>query len=194
MKQALSLLIGFVLIQTQAWAISGGPPEDLSQNNYQGTYAGVLIPESAEDQQSSTSMGLFSFSQPKTGYASGELLTFVNGTVFNGTLQGVIDPKNGSLKAVLDATSTFNVSVLVPSGVDANGNVTFTTEDYPIFAQGSLKAKIKPDQSGVTAARVEGTASLDVFFQIQNDGTPSITQTAKFQVDGFQQSTSSTLF
>lgn len=192
MKQALSLLIGFVLIQTQAWAISGGPPEDLRQTSYQGTYAGVLIPESSEDVQSSTSIGLFSFSQPKTGYASGELLTFVNGTVFNGTLQGVIDPKNGSLRAVLDASSTYSVVVQVPSSKDADGNITYTSESYPIKAQGSLKAKIKPDQSGVTATRVEGTASLDVFFTIQDNGTPNITQTAVFQVDGFQQSTTAT--
>jgi hypothetical protein len=193
MKQALTLLIGFVLIQTQAWAISGGPPEDLSQTSYQGTYAGVLIPESTQDQQSSTSIGLFSFSQPKTGYASGTLLTFVNGTVFNGTLQGVIDPKNGSLKAVLDAKSSFNVVYFVPSA-GANGTTTYTREEFPVLAQGSLKAKIKPDQSGVTAARVEGTASLDVFFDVKDDGTPSITQTAVFQVDGFQQSTTSTSF
>jgi hypothetical protein len=106
----------------------------------------------------------------------------------------VIDPKNGSLKAVLDATSSFSVVVRVPSSVDADGNTTYTDQSSIVNAQGSLKAKIKPDQSGVTAARVEGTASLDVFFQVQNDGTPSITQTAKFQVDGFQQSTSSTLF
>jgi hypothetical protein len=32
-----------------------------------------------------------------------------------------------------------------------------------------------------------------VFFEIRNDGTPSITETAEFQVDGFQQSTSATL-
>jgi hypothetical protein len=193
MKQALSLLVGFVLIQTQAWALSGGPPEDLAQTNYQGTYAGVLIPESSEDLQGSTSIGLFSFSQGETGFTSGTALTFVNGTVFNGTIQGVIDPKNGSLRGVLDGGSTFTVSGSVPSGVDDNGNQTFTTEQFPILCQGSLKAKIKPDQSGITAARVEGTASLDVFFQIQNDGTPSITETTEFQVDGFQQSRFATL-
>ena len=192
MKQALSLLVGFVLIQTQAWALSGGPPEDLAQTNYQGTYAGVLIPESSEDVQGSTSIGLFSFSQGERGFTSGTSLTFVNGTVFNGTIQGVIDPKNGSLRGVLDGSSTFNVTRSVPSSQAADGTVTFTTEQFSIRCQGSLKAKIKPDQSGFTAARVEGTASLDVFFEIQNDGTPSITETAKFQVDGFQQSTSET--
>ena len=193
MKQVLSLLVGFVLIQTQAWAISGGPPQDGAQTNYQGTYAGVLIPESTQEVQGSTSIGLFSFSQRQTGFTSGTILTFVNGTVFNGTLEGVVDPKNGSLKAVLNASSTFNV-VYTFQTVDANGNTTITTEEYPILCQGSLKAKIKPDQSGFTAARVEGTASLDVYFSFENDGTPIITQTAKFQVDGFQQSTSATAF
>jgi hypothetical protein len=193
MKQALSLLASFVLIQTQAWAISGGPPQNQTQSNYEGTYAGVLIPESEEDAQSSTSIGLFSFSQGKTGYASGTLLTFVNGTVFDGTLQGVIDPKKGSLKAVLDAKSSFNVVYLVPTP-GPNGTTTLTRQEFPVLAQGSLKAKIKPDQSGTSAARVEGSASLDVFFDVEDDGTPSITQTATFQVDGFQQSTSATLF
>jgi hypothetical protein len=188
MKQVLSLLMAFVFLQTQTWALSGGPFGGAgSGGTLTGTYAGVLVPEVAVV-GGSASIGLFTLVQPDAGLAAGTITVFVNGAAFAGTISGVMDPKNGSFSGVVDAQSTFQVSVLVPT-------VPPTVQAFDVFAQGTMEAEVTVDSTpsnfstlASTPSRIEGTAALDIFFQIAADGTPVITQTAIFEVDGFKQS------
>ncbi|MES2571296.1 MAG: hypothetical protein V4710_14730, partial [Verrucomicrobiota bacterium] len=191
MKKVLSLLVSFVFLQTQSWALSGGPKFQGNAASFTGTYAGVLIPEvdaSTTASTGSASIGLFSLEQPTKGFASGTVVAFVNGAVFNGTIQGILDPDGGVLNGVIDATSTFEVTEITPVVDPTTGEVTFISESFTVGAQGNIQAEVASNTANASSAtRIEGEASLDVFFNIANDGTPVITQTARFQVDGFKQ-------
>jgi len=204
MKKVLSLLMAFVFVQVQTWAASGGPFENPNTSkNFSGSYAGVLIPQfEVGDPNRASSIGLFTLAQPDVGPATGALVAFVNGTAFNGTITGLIDPDDNSFRGIVDATSTFSITLLVPTTTIVNGVpvTTLVAQDFPVFAQGTVEAEIEfsGDPSvAVTStgaastnfpARITGTAVLEVFFDVNPDGTPVVTQTTRYEVDGFKQS------
>jgi hypothetical protein len=190
MKKVLSLLVSFVFLQTQSWALSGGPRFGGDSASFTGTYAGVLIPEfdpGAPVSTASASIGLFSLEQASKGFATGVLITFVNGAVFNGTIQGVIDPDGGVLNGIIDATSAFDVTEITPVIDPATGATTFVAQDFSVFAEGNIHAEVEGSNNSENGTRIRGTASLDIFFSILDDGTPEISETARFEVDGFKQ-------
>src|SRR5688572_28078265 len=102
MKKVLSLLMAFVFLQAESFALSGGPVYGSTTNhNVIGTYSGVLLPEEVEvendlgcGQSSSASIGLFSLGVPETGPSTGSAIALVEGTAFNGSIIGVADPLN----------------------------------------------------------------------------------------------------
>jgi hypothetical protein len=206
MKKVLSLLLVFVFLKAQALALSGGPVfSDSTIASYIGTYSGVLVPTTVDisggtqSGGSSASVGLFSIAQPDTGFASGTLLLFVDGAPFSGTLTGVIDPDTGRLSGVIDAASTF--TVVVPGTTTTVNGVTTTTpsQSYSVQANGNLDAEVaifgvatNVGATSVTPSRLTGTASIDIFFTIRNDGTPNVSKTATFEVEGFKQSDTAT--
>lgn len=198
MKQALSLLMIFAFVQSQAFAIKGGPSTGGTVTSFIGTYSGVMIPNSTSVSGSSSNVGLFTFSQPGVGIAQGAAIIFVDGAAFNCNLTGLIDPDSGKLQCIVDGTSTFQVTVTIPTGVDTNGNTVFKTQDFPVFASGNIEAEVTPDFLGValpqvvTPARINGTAQIDISFLVKNDGTPDVAKTATFDVDGFKQSETAT--
>lgn len=207
MKKVLSLLMAFVFLQAQSYALSGGPVFGSSVNlNVIGTYAGVLVPEEVEVendlgsvQSSSASIGLFSLGVPESGPATGSAIVFVDGTAFNGTIIGVADPLDGQLRAIIDAVSTYVIQTPVQTGVDENGLPVIEIVESNIFAQGSIDAQIiafgVPNSFGQTlpgSTRVVGTASIDIFGELEDDGTPLVSNTATFTVDGFKQSDTAT--
>ena len=187
MNKVLSLLVAFVFLQTQCWALSGGPVYRNSSRSYVGTYAGVLIPSvdtTTATTGSAAQIGLFGFAQPETGFTQGVLAAFIGGQVFTGTIQGVLDPKEGTLHGILDATNYY-----------ISKETTATTSSTAIgilgFAKGSIEAKVTTDNS--SGPRVEGTAVLDVIDVTSSvAGGPVTKLTATFQVDGFQQSSTAT--
>ena len=204
MKRVLSLLIVFVFLKAQAWALSGGPFQSVGGSDIIGTYAGVLIPKNDfprlnnQGVPTATSIGLFSFAQDQIGFASGVLVAFVDGTPLVGTLTGLIDPQDGHFQAVIDGESTYDLAF----DLNNDGLVDFTTT---LDVTGNMDADIKPTGDagssgvssgfaatslypGLNAARVEGTAGLDLFVGLEPDGTPSVDQTVYFDVEGFKQS------
>ena len=190
MNKVLSLLVAFVFLQTQCWALSGGPVYRNSSRSYVGTYAGVLIPTvdtTVTTAGSSAQIGLFGFAQPETGFTQGVVAAFVEGSVFTGTIQGVLDPKEGTLHGILDATNYF-----VSSSTSATATSGASTTAFILgFAKGSINAKVTTDNS--SGPRVEGTAVLDVLDVTATvAGSPVTKLTATFQVDGFQQSLTAT--
>ncbi len=184
MKKVLSLLVAFVVLQTQSWALSGGPNYGGAGISLIGVYAGVLIPGkqpttpltgTTSVTDSSANIGLFSLGVPETGLATGACVVFVNGDAFSGTITGVADPGKGSVVAVVDTISNF--IVFDP----ANPTIPFR-----LFATGQLKAIVREIPGGRSAIglpapgaiRLEGSATLTV------TGGDTVTYT----VDGFQQS------
>jgi hypothetical protein len=206
MQKVLSLLLAYVFLQVQSFALSGGPDYGTSAGlNVIGTYAGVLIPDDAaaalpngvpvDITPSAASIGLFSLGVNETGPAVGTAIVFVRGTSFTGNIIGVVDPGDGSVSAIVDAVSTYQIQTQVQTGVDDNGNPIFDIVSSNLFAQGSLDAEIEtttvsssPFTTVPGATRVNGTALLDLFGEINADGTPNITQTVSYTVDGFKQS------
>ena len=199
MKKVFSLLLAFVFLQTQTWAIGGGPQGTGGGAALVGTYAGVLIPVSQTKPlvvgaQSSASIGLFVVSVPATGVAKGAAVAFVDGIAFIGDMTGIADAKKQTLVGIVEGVSNFDVITLVPV-VDANGNVTFQQVITKIFAQGGINAKFDSSGGGISPTgaagggkRLSGNASLDLFADLNANGTPNIFNTVKFRVDGFQQS------
>ena len=200
MKQVLSLLLAFVFLQAETWAIGGGPGGGSGGGSLTGTYAGVLIPVSQTKPsvalaQNSASIGLFVVGVPATSVATGSAVAFVDGIAFVGDVTGIADPKKRTLVGLVAGVSNFDIITLVPV-IDANGLVTYQQIRSKIFAQGSIKAKFESGFGGVDPTtgsagggkRLSGTASLDLFLAAKADGTPDIFNTVKFRVDGFQQS------
>ena len=199
MNRVLSLLVAYVFIQTQAWALSGGPfgQGQSGSANIIGTYAGVLVPSgesigsNTQGEPLATAIGLFAFSQPDVGFASGPMLAFVEGTPIVGTINGIIDPADGRFRAVISGESTYVVAF------DLNGDGTIDLST-PIEATGSIDAQISAIStstgftSGLNSARVSGIAGIDIFLFIRNDGTPRVSDTINFEVEGFKQSDTAT--
>lgn len=199
MKQVFSLLLAFVFLQAQTWAIGGGPQSGGGGAALVGTYAGVLIPVSQTNapvsvQTNAAAVGLFVVGVPATGVATGSAVAFVNGIAFLGDMTGIADPKKQSLIGIVEGVSNVDATLLVPV-VDANGLITYQTITSKIFAQGSIKADFENSGGNIdpisgTAGgnrRLSGTATLDLFVNVNADGSPGIFNSVKFRVDGFQQ-------
>ena len=200
-KKVLSLLLSFVFLQTQTWAIGGGPQGTGGAAALVGTYAGVLIPTTQTKPvvvgvQSSASIGLFVLAVPATGVAKGAAVAFVDGIAFTGDMTGIADPKKQTVVAIVEGVSNNDVITLVPVVDPVTGAVTFQTIITKIFAQGSLSAKFESSGGGVDptsgtaggSSRLSGKASLDLFADLNTNGTPNILNTVSFRVDGFKQS------
>lgn len=192
MNKVLSLLVSFVFLQTQAWALSGGPVYGTGSIDLTGTYAGVLIPSSnlptlnEQGQPRATSIGLFSFASPQVGFATGVLVAFVDGTPIAGTMVGLIDPEDAHFQAVVDAQSTYSIVF----DTNGDGTIDLTT---PLQVTGNVDADIEATGvvgvlPGLNSARVQGTAGLDIFLFLEADGSPQVDQTVIFDVEGFKQS------
>lgn len=204
MKKVLSSLMAFVVLQAQSYALSGGPVfGGTATLNVVGTYAGVLVPDAVSDdvnaRTSAASIGLFSLGVPESGPSVGSAIVFVDGIAFNGAIIGVADPGNGRLRGVIDALSTFVIQTAVQTGVDQNGVPVIEIVESNIFAQGSIDTTIftfgGQNLFGATASgntRLIGTAEIDVFSELEADGSPKINSTATFTVDGFKQSDTTT--
>jgi len=210
MKKVLSSLLAFAFIESQGLVLAKGP--DFSGDgaiSTVGTYAGVLVVRSETNPSpnvtsgSAAAIGLFSIGVPASGIANGDAVIFVDGAAYNGNIIGVANPNDDTLTGIVEGTSNFTVPTTTQTGVDANGNPVFTTTQTNIFAQGNLKTTISQPfvPSGTqllvtTGITISGTAELDLFSELNQDGTPDVTNTVNFDVDGIQQSatvTTSTL-
>ncbi len=185
MKNVLSLLLSFVFIQTQSWALTGGPfGSSGAQASVIGTYAGVLVPTNL----GSNSLGLFNIGVPETGFASGSFAIFASGGTFYGTMYGVLDPNTRELSAVAEGQQNAKRTIVDP----LTGAVTISFRPVAL-ASGQITAKLQEvrDKQRSKSLTLTGTGSLDTF-DIDNSGLTAgnLTQTGRieFIVNGFQQS------
>jgi hypothetical protein len=196
MKRVLSFLLMIVFLQMQVttvFAKHGGPDFGGSGGGIDtvGTYAGTLVPVTSTTNSSNTSfsnsIGLFSLGVPDIGVADGACVVFIDGSAYDGTITGVVDPISGKLNGIVDTASTF---VLVDP---ANPTI-----NYRVFASGNIEATIRETASfsatstavtiSFATTRVKGTAALDVSSSVDANGAAIVTNSVSYIVDGFKQS------
>ena len=203
MKKLFPLLLSYVLMSTQCYAISGGPVFGGGRSvNVIGAYSGTILGVSETDANqgpaipgepagtatgtgavASNALGLFDLTVPGVSTATGAFILFASGRVFGGTIAASVDPDTAKLQGVLNGSFDFTVNT-----IDATGTVTGTS--VTASAVGSINANIKATtSSSFTTARLTGSAALEVNFGEIDPNTlaPVIAQTITFTVSGFQQ-------
>ena len=204
MKKLLPLLICYVLTQGQCYAISGGPVYGGNGNvkttgSYSGTIQGVTetdagasgapaipgdtVPGSTTTSTSSNALGLFDLVVPGTTTATGGFLLFADGIIFGGTITAVVDPDSAKLSGILNGSFSFTETNAIGTAVAVSAD-----------AVGMISARVTASGNrAVSAARLTGTASLDVNFgQLDNNNEPIIARVITFTVSGFQTTTAIT--
>lgn len=195
MKRVLPLLLAYVFLQTQSWALSGGPNYGSKGFTPVGTYGGVLLDTTTGDAAAgvdfAASTGVFSVGVPQTGVATGSLALFVHGAAYVGSIVASVDPEKQLFQGVVNGTSLFQVVEIVTTG--SGNNISTSTVTFSIFAEGNINAKFIQTDTSLTqnakATRLIGTAQIQTFGHINNDGSPDITSTSTLTVSGLQQST-----
>jgi hypothetical protein len=218
MKKVLSLLVAYIFLQTQTWAIGGGPGGVTGgSTSLVGSYAGALLPSSDTTTDPTNpgttqfnGLGLFTLSLPQTGLGTGQFVYFSEGKTFTGTITGLADPKKQTFVGLVKGQFDIIVdSFQVNDNVFGDFSVTSTVPGG--FANGSVKAKFvsggTPVAGSSTALRLEGEAKMEISelttkTVTDNNGTPNdttddtttqvatVTTTSSLTliVDGFQQS------
>lgn len=194
MKSIFAGLLCGLLATANALATSGGPVYGGNKTNVVGTYAGVLEPAFcpiADPAQCPgfNSIAVFSLSIPGTGTGSGDFTIFSAGRVFSGTISAVGDPKDASVKGILDASYNYN---LQRTELDKDGQPHVVSIPVTATANGPLKAKANTTTSRTTlssSTRLKGTATLNISGgYVTGNGEPVINQQYDLTVNGFKQS------
>lgn len=212
MKHVLSILLAFVFIQTQCWALSGGPRYGGNAAAVSGTYAGVFTGVSGTallldpttnklvDPVGSNALGIFVIGVGKTDVASGSMALFFEGTFFQGGLLGIADPNKKSLNAVAQGIHKTDFTSFTSLFFGDN----FQSASFDARADGTIKAEIQSGNvaSGVTLVG-SSTFTISVVqtttVRIPDPNNPGFfidspiqkavpTGTLTFVVDGFKQS------
>jgi hypothetical protein len=163
MKKALSLLLAFMFIQTQTWALSGGPVYATTPTgDLTGGYTGAFVAKSIKAGPgvviaplTPTGMGVFSLLVPVQGPATGTTVFFQGNVTYSGTIIGAANSSNRTLTGIIDATSTslFVISAAIPAVPDDPATPGNEEEDFvdaettALFAQGSLQTKVSGGSS-----------------------------------------------
>ncbi|MFL6526709.1 MAG: hypothetical protein ACJ8IQ_01290 [Chthoniobacterales bacterium] len=196
MKSLFGALLCFVLAQSQAWAISGGPIYPGTKTSVVGTYAGVLSPAFCAEPNPANcpalnSIGVFSLAVPSTGNGTGAFTMFARGRVFTGTITASADPNSARVQGILQATYNFN---LQKTELDENGQPHVVSIPVTATINGPIDAKISNSASGrsasIAAIRLTGDATMFVNggFVSGSTGEPIIDATLSLKVNGFKQS------
>jgi len=194
MKKVLSLLLAFVFLHVQAYALSGGPQfAGGSSTSLVGTYSGVLTgPTNA--------LGIFVVGIHDVGAAEGDFNIFIGGAFYGGTIIGIGDPGDASFHGVVQGQQVSDFSFFNDNFFGFNSG-SATIEGT---AAGLVDALIEDTGSafaGVNGTRMTGTATVDVRQrkptqtttdangnQVTTGGGFKKVGSLDFTVDGFKQS------
>ncbi len=200
MKKILPILLCYVLMTSQVFAISGGPVFGSGTINPVGTYSGVVqgVSQGVSSTTTftgnvntdliggtvpSTALGLFSLSVPTTSVATGAFILFSNGSTFTGNIDASIDVDSNQLSGLV-------FGYQFEQRIDPNGGTVAVETAY---ASGRILGKVAgPNARAASSARITGNAFLNVTFLNstadvvtgQRPSTPLIAT-----VSGFRQST-----
>ncbi len=188
MKQLLSLLLCFVFLNAQSFAKHEYPGGGLQ--SITGTYGGVMLPTSTSiagvSTSPSNSLGLFSFALPQSGFGSGAMLMFANGTVYKGTITAMGDPTTLKITAIINATYDFTVSAITSSGSGSS----LVTQAVTAHANGSMKATVDSSLGLMNVPTIQGTATIGISQgEVDSNNNPVIIEQTEYSVTGVQQTT-----
>jgi hypothetical protein len=179
MKKLLSLLMCFVFLQAESFALRGGPNQGAGRPVL-GAYTGVIL---ATD--GTTDIGMFLVSVVSNGASVGEVVFFSeNAQLFDfyiGALTGVSDPDKGIFYGVFNGRGA--------------GSSTFTAK--------SLSGQVRFESAKVNAVanssrqRITGTATSRTNEVITVPGTPPVVRVVvgpvrSYMIDGWQSSLTDT--
>lgn len=206
MKPLFPLLLTYVMLTTQTFAISGGPVFGGGGVNVPGIYSGVLqgvtetqgasggpvIPgdpvppaDNGTTGEPSNAIGLFDLTIPVTALATGTFIMFADGVVFTGTIDASGDIDTGIIQGVLQGAFEFMLTTFDATGAAVTSQVSAN-------ALGRVTAQVVAtnDLFATSLARLTGTANLGVSFGEVNISTlaPIVARTITFDVTGFKQS------
>jgi hypothetical protein len=183
MNRVLAILIAFVFLQTQVWALSGGPVFVTTGNtDLTGVYSGAMVETSQlappptplpGGSATTAAIGTFSITVPIAGAATGTIVYFQGNTVYTGTINAAADDLKRTIVGIIQATSnslfittpvtTVTQITVIPSGVVGVPPTTVTTTSItpavttPLTGQGFMQAKI----SGPTSTTNAGNAGFN---------------------------------
>lgn len=184
MKKILSLLLCYVFLQTETFALRGGPG---GNKKLSGAYSGVMTQTGG-----GSDIGLFLLNASSTGASSGQIAFFsqsssTTGRVgigpiglstgggsyfYSGTMTGLTNPNSG------DFTGVFTGSVAATTGT-ASISLVVTTRTIA----GSIKLAVQPGGRTGQTQQISGTASAQAEY---NGSTGPLKQ---YTVSGWQTST-----
>ena len=186
MNRVLSLLLAYVFMQVQTWALSGGPVFAGQLADLSGTYSGVMAGSSALNGgllAANNSLGVFVLGVPKTGAAQGSAVLFQEGSFFQGGILGVADPDEGTMKAIAQLVRIFSKQSTTGQGGTGTLSLTFDGR-----ADGIINADIDSNGQG-GSVRLKGTAVFTVkLFNFTTFNFDTV-GTLNFAISGFKQST-----
>jgi hypothetical protein len=207
MKTLLAILLSFIVTEAPVLAIHGGYTLG-GVGNTAGTYAGVFVPTSdvittgtssgiLSSSSGSNNLGLFTLNIPTTGVGTGNVLLFSSGRTFTGTIDAIPDPANANgIRGLITATFNFTFNVVTTSV--SNGTVVQTVSPVNVTATalGAFTATTVTTSATTqspTGVLLSGATTLQIDQgAVSDDGSPVITETAAFDIEGYQQSSSST--
>ena len=170
MKKVLSLLVAFVFMQVQTWALSGGPKYGGNQASVSGTYAGVFTGIGGTalalgtgvlvDSAGTNAVGLFVIGVPITDVANGTMALFFEGAFFQGGILGIADPNKQTLTGVAQGIHITELTTLTDFFFTGQ---TRQTVNYDSRADGTIKAEIKNEGiGGITYTLAREVTSCEV--------------------------------
>jgi hypothetical protein len=105
MNKLLSLLMCFVFLQAETFALRGGPGGRNGVELINGQYSGTLT-----ETTGGGSLGMFLLTAVDNGASIGQVVFFTSSTVnvdtYSGTITGLTDPNTGNFSGIFGATGS----------------------------------------------------------------------------------------
>lgn len=205
MRALLGILLCVLLLQTQVFALSGGPDYNRGGSgsiaNIIGTYGGVMVEESSfgsfglagtgttiGGDGGGGSIAIYAVQIAASGISTGNVIIFTNGNVYPGTISGIGDTsgKSSTFKGIVEATFDYNYQLPQTETITKDGETTtkttFVTKTATVVSNGTMDTIIEPVRNGpVTSVLMSGSATL----LVGNFLSPSLT--VVYSVSGYRQ-------
>lgn len=174
MKKLLSLLMCYVFLQAETFALRGGPSSKGGVEQVGGAYSGILVDSSG----TGGALGLFLLTAIDNGASVGQIVFFSSSALdvdtYYGTITGLNDTTKGKLTAIFGATDATNLA----------GTFTISGQLSVTAVKGSTGSTQRLTGTG-TSRNISIITSIFSGTVIKTVG-PLIT----YVVDGFRTSTS----
>ena len=199
MKKILSLLLACVFVQTQCWALSGGPiypGAGFPASGEKFVYGGAMIPRSG-----SNSMGVFFVSAPVGKVGTGQFNFFIEGELVTGEITGATDAK-GNFSAVFQGATRESSEATVTTTIGSGQGGTTTTGSTQVGTtttgsnQDSISEGTQTVDGPVPIGTIVGSPNIPPLIvdgvTVTGDITTSITDVGTTQNDSLTTTTTTT--